>query len=1349
MKKKYVGKLSKITAAALIFGTMTSPFAHYNVKAAETDSALVKLRIMETTDLHSNVMDYDYYRDAPTIDYGLDRTASLIKQARTEVNNSMLFDAGDLLQGTPLADYVAKVKKLAPDEEHPVFKAMGLLNYDAGIVGNHEFNYGLDFLNNALEEAPYSFVNSNIYKDDHDTDTTNDQNYFTPYKILNKVVKDDAGIEQTIKVGVIGFAPPQIMQWDKDNLAGKVITKDIVESANKFIPEMKAAGADIIVAIAHSGCDIASDGQQEAENAVYSLSKVPGIDALLFGHAHLNFPGDASFNSKAGIDNTNGKINNVPAMEAGFWGNNLGVMDLELQKVDGKWTVANSKAALRPLTKTVDGKKVSTIDGPDQAIVDAVKDAHEGTLAYVRGKIGETASPLYSYFSRVMDDPTIQIVNNAQTDYVKNWISTNRPDLKDIPVISAGAPFKAGRAGTGDYTNIAKGDLSIKSANDLYLYNNTLKAVELTGAEVKEWLEMSASQFNQIDPNNANTQELINYGFQPYNFDVIDGLKYQVDVTKPARYNYSTGDVLNTDSHRIINFSNMDGTPIDPNQKFIVATNNYRASGGGNFPGTKGGKATVVVDSPYENRQILMDYITAKGTVNPTADNNWKIAPVGGSAKLVFRSSPDAIPFAAATKNIKDVGPQDVGGVTWEQYSLDQNVYVQLLGINDYHGQLDYSTKVNNQPVGGIQYLAGYLKEREAANPNTLMVEAGDLIGASRPVSALLQDEPTIRFMNEIGLDVGTVGNHEFDEGVTELKRMIYGGSNPKTEKYEAEYGKYTGADFPVIAANVVEENTGKLLLPPYAVKEVNGVKIGFIGVVTTETPGIVTPSGIAGLQFTDETEAINKYAKELEAQGIKSIVVLAHDSGTSAVDGSNPTGKAVDMAKVIDPEVDVIFAAHDHKYMNSTVSGKLLVQSYSSGTAFSDVDLTIDPITQDIIAKNGEIVSTFQNPEHLDAKIAAELNSYKADIAPITDQVVGEAAAPITKVTNAAGESPLGNLIADGMRYATGTQFAFMNAGGIRDEIKNAGQIKWGDLFAIQPFGNDIVSMNITGEQVRTLLNQQWSPTTYAKIMQISGLKYTWTNNLPIGQKVLDIYLPNGSKIDPKGVYSVTVNNFMADGGDGFTILKQGTNRVTWSSDLDAFVNYVKSFTQPITSSIEGRILIDTVAPVAPTVDVVTDQSTTVTGKTEAGAKVEVKANGQVIGTAKASENGSFAVTISIQKAGTEVSVTATDAAGNISAETIVLVKDVTAPDAPQVGKVIAPAKSVTGYAEAGSTVKVFVGNQLLGSVIADENGDFYIPFKSAQTHDTVLSFTATDAAGNTSKVTKITLVKSNPKFW
>ncbi|MGX6446108.1 bifunctional 2',3'-cyclic-nucleotide 2'-phosphodiesterase/3'-nucleotidase [Neobacillus sp. K501] len=1179
-KRKRIGIVSKLTATALLLSTMVSPSMPSNVKAATTTENTALLRILETTDLHSNVMPYDYYKDTTVKDYGLAKTATLIKQARSEVTNSMLFDAGDTIQGNPLASYVAKVKKLGPNDTHPIFKAMNYLNYDAAIVGNHEFNYGLDYLNDVLQEVKFPVVNANIYHDD----ATDDKNYFTPYKIIDKKITTEAGTEAVVKVGVIGFAPPQIMQWDKDNLTGKVIAKDIVKEANKFIPKMKAEGAEIIVAIAHSGCDITVQGQEEAENAVYDLTKVAGIDAMLFGHAHLKFPEDASFKDKAGIDQAKGSINGTQAVEAGFWGNNLGVLDLALVKNDqGKWTVDKGNAK----TKSVNRSVVEATPA-DQTIVDAVADEHNGTLQYVRGKIGETSIPIHSFFTRVMDDASTQIVNAAQMDYVKNWIQTNAAEeYKNLPVLSAAAPFKGGRSGPNDFTSIAKGELTIKSAADLYLFDNTLKAVEVNGDQVKRWLEISASQFKTIDPNKTEPQELLDYEFRPYNYDVIDGVKYEIDVTKPV-------------GQRIVNLTMMDGTPVKMDQKFIVATNNYRAGGSGGLPELK--TAKVVVDSPFENRQILMDYISAQGTVNPVADNNWKIAKINGNVQLKFRSSndPNAIAYADASKNIAPLGTTVVGTDTYREYLFGDFVKTQLLGINDLHGQLDYSTKVNGEVVGGIEYLAAYLKQREALNPNTLMLHAGDAVGASRPVSALLQDEPTIQFLNEIGFDLGTLGNHEFDEGITEMMRLIKGG-------YHKNTGYFEGASFPYVAANVVQEKSGELLLDPYVIKEIEGKKIGFIGVITTETPSIVTASGVAGVKFTDEVEAINKYTAELKGKGIEAIVVLAHNPGTSAVDGSNPTGEVVQFANEVDDEVDVIIGAHDHKYLNSTVDGKLLVQSYSYGTAFSDIDLAIDPVTGEIVAKRAEIVSTFQKNITPDAKIKAELDGYLADIAPITGAVVGEAAVEITKVANEAGESALGNLIADSMRDATKSDFAFMNSGGIRDNL-NKGPITWGELFAIQPFGNDVVTLTVTGEQIRTLLNQQFSADRN-RIMAISGLKYTWSPEKPLGEKVLDIFLPNGKKIDPKANYTVAVNNFMADGGDGYTILKQGKDRKVWMTDLDALINYVKAQKQPISAAIEGRILFaNDVTPDNPTTPaqdpIVTVKPVISGGKATIGAK-------------------------------------------------------------------------------------------------------------------------------------------------
>ncbi|MFL6555461.1 MAG: 5'-nucleotidase C-terminal domain-containing protein, partial [Bacillus sp. (in: firmicutes)] len=697
--------------------------------------------------------------------------------------------------------------------------------------------------------------------------------------------------------------------------------------------------------------------------------------------------------------------------------------------------------------------------------------------------------------------------------------------------------------------------------------------------------------------------------------------------------------------------------------------------------------------------------------------------------KVVFHSNPDANAYLGQQPDLKDLGPSATKP-GYELYELDQNVHVQLLGINDFHGQLDYSAKVSNRDVGGIEYLAAYLKQREATNPaNTLMVQAGDLVGASRPVSALLQDEPTIRFMNEIGIDVGTIGNHEFDEGVAEMKRLINGGAHPKTE---AKYGSFEGANFDYIVANVEDEKTGQLILPPYAIKEVDGVKIGFIGVVTTETPSIVTASGVAGVKFTDEVEAINKYAAELKGKGVESIVVLAHDPGTSATNGTNPTGKVVEIANAVNDEIDVIYGAHDHKYLNSTVDGKLLVQSYSYGTAFSDVDLTIDPVTKDIVTKTAEVTSTFKDSITPDAKIKAELDKYQADIAPQTSEVVGVTTAPISRTQNKAGEAPMGNLIADSMRAKTGTQFAFMNIGGVRDEIKQAGNVTWGDLFAIQPFGNDVVSLKITGDQVRTLINQQFQADRY-RIMQISGLKYTWSDKLPLGQKVVDIFLPDGSKIDPAAQYSVSVNNFMADGGDGFTILKQGKERTVWTTDLDALVDYVKTIEGPITAGIEGRIVLD--EEVTADVNEVTDQSTAVTGKTEAGATVAVTA-GEVSKTTTAAEDGSFSVEIPVQKAGTEVVVTITDKALNVK-EVRLTVKDVTDPFAPVIEPVTNLSTEIKGHgAEPGTHVYITNGYNLKLHLTADANGNFSAPLMAPLREGTSLFVFSVDLSFNLSPI-------------
>jgi len=615
----------------------------------------VKLRILETTDVHMNLLNYDYYQDKPTDDFGLAKTVSLIKAARAEAPNSLYFDNGDLLQGSPLGDYVARVKPLQPGEVHPAYKVLNALGVDAANIGNHEFNYGLPFLRQALAGANFPYVNSNVYVDDGDGNPANDVNAFTPYVILERTFTDSSGGKQALKIGVIGFVPPQIMLWDRQNLIGKLSVRDIIESANRFVPEMKSKGADIVIAIPHSGFE-RGETLFFAENAVARLAEVPGIDAILFGHSHGEFPG-RFFAGHPKVDLAKGTINGVPAVMPGRWGDHLGVIDLVLDNTTGVWKVKDSRAEIRPIWDRAAKKPLVDADPMVAALVGA---EHDGTVAYMRGQVAQTSTPIQSYFAQVADDPSVQLVSLAQLAYVKRAVQGTA--YEGLPLLSAAAPFKTGgRMGWNYYTDIPAGPIALRNVADLYVYPNTVKAVQLNGAQVREWLEMSAGQFNRIDPTGAPEQELINAAFPSYNFDTIDGVSYRIDVTQAARYDRN-GKIVAPDAHRIVDLRYA-GQPIDEQARFLVVTNNYRASGGGNFPGLDG--SNIVVDAPDENREALVQYLLAAKTIDPAADGNWRVQPVRG-VKLRFASGSGGIAHLPRYPGIKLVKDNGDGSALYE-----------------------------------------------------------------------------------------------------------------------------------------------------------------------------------------------------------------------------------------------------------------------------------------------------------------------------------------------------------------------------------------------------------------------------------------------------------------------------------------------------------------------------------------------------------------------------------------------------------------------------------------------------------------------------------------------------------
>ncbi|EPN4105806.1 TPA: bifunctional 2',3'-cyclic-nucleotide 2'-phosphodiesterase/3'-nucleotidase [Enterobacter hormaechei] len=624
--------------------------------AASVQAATVDLRILETTDLHGNMMDFDYYKDTPVEKFGLVRTASLINAARSEVENSVLVDNGDLIQGSPLSDYMA-AKGLKKGEIHPVYKAMNTLDYAVGNLGNHEFNYGLKYLHDALAGAKFPYVNANII------DVKTKKPLFTPYLIKETEVVDQDGKKQTLKIGYIGFVPPQIMTWDKTNLDGKVTVNDITETARKYVPEMRAKGADVVVVVAHSGLS-ADPYQAMAENSMYYLSQVPGVDAILFGHAHAVFPGK-DFASIKGADIEKGTLNGVPSVMPGMWGDHLGVVDLVLNNDSGSWKVTQSKAEARPI---YDAAAKKSLAEEDKKLVDVLKHDHDATREFVSKPIGKSADNMYSFLALVQDDPTVQVVNMAQKAYAEHYIQGD-PDLANLPVLSAAAPFKVGgrKNDPASYVEVEKGQLTFRNAADLYLYPNTLVVVKATGKEVKEWLECSAGQFNQIDPHSSKPQSLINWdGFRTYNFDVIDGVDYQIDVTQPAKYDGEC-QAINPQAERIKNLT-LNGKAIDPNATFLVVTNNYRAYGG-KFAGT--GDSHIAFASPDENRSVLAAWISAEskkaGEIHPAVDNNWRLAPIHSDTTLDIRFETSPSDKAAAFIKdkaqypMKQVATDDIG----------------------------------------------------------------------------------------------------------------------------------------------------------------------------------------------------------------------------------------------------------------------------------------------------------------------------------------------------------------------------------------------------------------------------------------------------------------------------------------------------------------------------------------------------------------------------------------------------------------------------------------------------------------------------------------------------------------
>ncbi len=520
-----------------------------------------------------------------------------------------------------------------------------------------------------------------------------------------------------------------------------------------------------------------------------------------------------------------------------------------------------------------------------------------------------------------------------------------------------------------------------------------------------------------------------------------------------------------------------------------------------------------------------------------------------------------------------------------------KEVHLQILAINDFHGNIA-TTSGAFGGVGRADFLAANMRAAEANADNSITVSAGDLIGASPLISALFHDEPTIEAMNLIGLDINGVGNHEFDEGAAELLRMQNGGTHPVDGDLDGD--GFAGADFEFLAANVTVDATGETVFAPYTIKNYQGVKVAFIGMTLEGTPSIVTPSGVAGLTFHDEVETVNALIPELQRKNIEAIVVLMHEGGFASEGGGDGdgcgtlSGNLYDIVDGLDDAVDLVIGGHNNqRFACLDVDGKAVTMAYHSGRMFTDIDVTLNRVTKDMTVVSIDNQENFQAGVTPAADLTALIDKYQTLSDPLANQVIGAITTDISRAPNLAGESALGDIIADAQFDATSSVgfgeavVAFMNPGGIRGDLlfgdisggEAPGEVTFGEAFTVQPFGNSLVTMTLTGAQIHALLVQQWVGQTSPRILQVSdGFTYTWDASLADVDKVdASTIMIGGVPIVPGADYRVTVNSFLADGGDNFSVLTAGTDRLGGEIDLDALVTYFDD--SPVAPGPQDRI--------------------------------------------------------------------------------------------------------------------------------------------------------------------------------
>jgi 2',3'-cyclic-nucleotide 2'-phosphodiesterase / 3'-nucleotidase / 5'-nucleotidase len=1024
-----------------------------------------ELVFLGTTDVHNRIYPYDYYTGTET-GYGLARLKPLIDSVRAaHPGNTYLFDSGDLLQGNPLGFVYATQHR---DQPNPVVRAMNLLGYTAAAIGNHEYNYGIPYLERAVAQAKFPFLSGNTFK--HGTS----EHAFKPYALIpHTTVEGD-----TIVIGVTANTPPGVHVWDRGHVEGKLQFRDIVTSLTPIVAEMKARGADVVVVLSHGTFEGSSYDAEAAglpaENAGKQMAQqIPGIDVVFLGHSHQQLR-----------DTT---INGVLFTQAGQWAQALALAKVTVERsAPGQWRVVSKGARLL----APDSLRADTV------FLDSMRWEHERALEHVQSVVGQSAARMSAAEGRTRDIALADFINEVQRKKAGS-------DLASTAVFRLNAALPQGK-------------ITIADVAGLYIYDNTLKAVRINGAQLKAYLEKSAEYFRSWPL--ANGQSIINSAHRSYNFDVVSGVEYQIDLSKPI-------------GNRITGLRHQ-GAPVRPDQTFTIALNNYRQGGGGGF--TMLATAPVVYDRQEDVRELLIDEIRRRGTIRPEDyhQQNWRIVPEEAARAAQAALATEITQRAPATQPVKRL---------------------RVIGQNDFHGRLqpEVYNWSEGKAIGGAAALTSYYqRERAAFAGPTIVLDAGDVMQGT-PISNLTEGKSTVDFFNQIGVDAAAIGNHEFDWTIAVLTRRMQ------------------QAKFPWLSANIY--NAGASTRPAWArasvMLERGGVKVGIIGLSTERTPTTTRAENVRGFEFRNGAAEINRLVPELRRQGADFVIVTTHAGVTCDANMQNCRDEVVNWARQVTEKPDLIVAGHTHGIVNTVANGIPIVIAWDYSKKYTVIDLEKTAAGHTRVWVRGQ-PTTFHDRVQPDSAAAALVANFEREIGPQVTRVVATLAAPLRKT---GGEYALGHLIADAQRAAAGTQVAIMNNGGIRTDLE-AGPLTWSELFQLQPFANRLIKMTLTGAQLRQVIEHIVRGRQPG--MHVSGLNVWYDTTGVPGARVRRMELSTGAAITDTGTYLVGVNDFMAGGGDGLDMLPGIQPQIdTGIVDLDALITYLQKLPQPVQAPREDRL--------------------------------------------------------------------------------------------------------------------------------------------------------------------------------